>query len=136
MNQIVRRATYFLCAALPACLGVAYASMLGPFVIAAIAGAIGLFAASLVRFPVPQRNYGRIAILLVIGIILATPFGVMFLIGLVADGLTVEEWPSVALAAWLFLGPIICASHFLLTGRRAPNNSFKPRPLRGLGKGS
>ena len=42
MKQIVRRATYSLFGVAPACLGVAYASMLGPFVIAALAGAIGL----------------------------------------------------------------------------------------------
>ena len=136
MKQIVRRATYSLFGVAPACLGVAYASMLGPFVIAALAGAIGLLAACLVRFPVSQKDYGRIAVLLVIGLILATPFGAVFLIGSVADGLAAEEWRSLGLVGWLFFGPIVCAGHFLRTGRRAPNNSFKPTPLRGVGKAS
>ena len=136
MNQTVRRISYFLFGFAPACLGVGYASMLGPFVIAAIAGAIGLLAACLVRFPVSPKNYGRIAVLLVVGLFLATPFGVIFLIGSVPDRLAVEKWPSLALVVWLFFGPIVCAGHFLRTSRRAPNNSFKPTPLRGVGKAS
>jgi|JI9StandDraft_1071089.scaffolds.fasta_scaffold735708_1 hypothetical protein len=131
MNQIVRRVTYLLAGAIPASLGVAFASFAGPWVIAAATGAIGLIIASLVRFPVPPKGYGSIAVLLFIGLSAAIPFGTTFLLGSLAGGVSAKTWPSLALIVWVFVGPVLCATHFLLASRSAPNNSFKPRPLRG-----
>ena len=133
MKQIVRRAIYFLFGALPASLGAAYAIFLGPFVIAAAAGAIGLIVASLMRFPLPPKSYGRIALLLICGLIIAVPFGVTLLYGSLIDGVVAEKLPALALIIWVFFGPVFCATHFLWVGRRAPNNSFNPMPLRGTG---
>ena len=134
MNQIVRRVIYFLAGAIPASIGVAFASFAGLLVIAATAGAIGLILASLARFPVPPKGYVSISILLVIGLLGAIPPGAYFLFSSLADGVSAEEWPSLALIVWLFLGPVVCATHFLFAGRGAPNNSFKPTPLRGVGR--
>ena len=97
MNQIGRRVTYLLAGAIPASLGVAFASFAGPWVIAATFGAIGLITASMVRFPVPPKGYGSVAVLLVIGLSAAIPFGTTFLLGSLADGVSVEMWPSLAL---------------------------------------
>ena len=131
MNQIVRRAIYLLAGAIPASLGVAFATFAEPWLIPAIAGAIGLLVASMVRFPVPLKGYGAIAILLIVGLSAAIPFGTTLLLLSLAAGVSAEMWPSLALIAWVFFGPILCATHFLWAARGAPNNSFKPRPLRG-----
>lgn len=130
MKQIVRQVSYFFFGAVPASLGVAFASFAGPWVIAATAGAIGLLASSLVKFPLAPKRYWSITVLLVAGLTAAIPFGSTFLLLSLADGVRAGEWPSLALIAWLFFGPILCAMHFLWAGRGAPNNSFKPKSLR------
>lgn len=131
MKPIVRQVTYFFVGAAPASLGVAFASFAGPWVIAAAtAGAIGLLAASLVQFPLAPKGYRSITALLVCGLMAAIPFGSTSLFLSLADGVRAGEWPSLALIAWLFFGPIFCAMHFLWAGRGAPNNSFKPKSLR------
>jgi len=33
--------------------------------------------------------------------------------------------------SWFLFGPLLCAAHFVARSRCAPNNSFKPKPLRG-----
>ena len=90
MNQIVRRAIYLLAGAIPASLGVAFATFAEPWLIPAIAGAIGLLVASMVRFPVPLKGYGAIAILLIVGLSAAIPFGTTLLLLSLAAGVSAE----------------------------------------------
>ena len=128
MNQLGRRFLYLIAGVAPACLGTAFAFALGPFVVAAVLGTIGLAAAALMRFPLSRQSYGRVALLLACGIALAVPLGAMLLYGLQADGINLVGWPAFSLAVWVFVGPVACAVHTLWAGGRAPNRSFKPNP--------
>ena len=131
MNQFGRRFLYLIAGVMPAALGTAFAVVLGPLVLAAALGAIGLAVATLIRFPMSSRAYGRVAFLLGCGLALAAPLGIMLLYGLFANGIDPRGWPTLALVVWVFFGPVACAIHALWFGRCAPNNSFKGMPLRG-----
>src|SRR5688500_13077513 len=97
MSQFGRRFLYLIAGVVPAVLGTAFATSLGPFVLAAALGASGLAVAALMPFPMSARAYGRVAFLLGCGLALAVPLGVMLLYGLVADGIGPKGWPALAL---------------------------------------
>ena len=126
MNQLSRRIFYFVGGLVPACIGTLYALHLGAFALLAVLGTLGLAAVTLLRFPLPPRTYGRVALLLACGLALASPFGIVFVVGTLPD-----VTPALLFTIWLFFGPMVCATHALWRGRCTPNNSFKGMPLRG-----
>ena len=135
MEQIGRRLVYLSLGLAPASLGTVFSFFLGPLMFVALAGTFGLFIATAAEFPIQGKRYWLLASFLICGLALALPIGVAFPIGLMKDGFTRDDLPSLLLVLWLFLCPSTCALHALGSSRRAPNNSFKPSPLRGLGAG-
>jgi len=133
MEQLGRRLVYLSLGLVPACLGTVFSFFLGPLMLVALAGTFGLFIATAAEFPVQGKRYWFLASLLVCGLALALPFAIFLPAGLLKDGLSREDLPTLLLVLWIFVCPSACALHALWHSRRAPNNSFKPSPLRGLG---
>jgi hypothetical protein len=131
MNQRGRRIIYLLFGLAPAFLGAAFSFFLGPLMLVALAGTFGLFIATAAEFPVPRKRYWLLACLLLCGLALALPFGAAMLHGVLTKGATTKDLPAMTLIFWVFVCPSVCALHALWRGRCAPNNSFKPKPLRG-----
>jgi hypothetical protein len=140
MKQVGRRSLYFAIGVLPASLGLFFVLALKMYVLwpGALAGTAGLIWAAASTYPMGQRAFGRVALLLLLGLLTAAPFAALA-VYLAAGDLSqigVSGFFSQGksgLAPWLLvlLGPAGCALHALWRGRRAPNNSFKPKPLRG-----
>ena len=131
MEQLGRRIVYLSLGLAPACLGTVFSFFLGPLMIVALAGTFGLFIATAAEFPIQGKRYWFLATLLICGLALALPFAVFLPAGLLRDGFSREALPTILLVFWLFFCPSAIALHALWCSRRAPNNSFKPRPLRG-----
>src|SRR4249919_2937657 len=139
MTQLVRRVVYVAGGVAPACFGTLLASALGGlFLIGAIAGTAGLMLATAAWFPTSRFTYWSIAILLGAGLAAMLHYSIFIFYGTVADlvagttGVPLSEaLGDLFQRSWLFLGPVLCAVHFLWKARCAPNNSFKPKPLRG-----
>jgi len=134
MEQIGRRIAYVPFGLVPACLGCAFAFFLGQLMLLALGGTLGLFIATAAEFPVQGKRYVIFVTLLVCGLVLALPLGVVFAASLVKARLTSADIPAALLVIWVFFCPSACAIHAIRSSRRTPNNSFKPSPLRGLGK--
>ena len=131
MTQLRRRVIYLLLGVAPACLGTTFSFFLGPLMLLALAGTFGLISAMAAELPVPSKRYWFLAGLLICGLALTLPFGIGMLHGLIAKGASSKDFPVIALIIWVFVCPSACALHALWRGRCAPNNSFKPNPLRG-----
>jgi hypothetical protein len=125
MNQMVRRLVYFFLGVVPAFLVTMTIVVVLPLSIPAAAGTIGLSIASFRSFPLSERIYGRVALLLICGLIIAIPFGVLALLLAFLDGfptftaITVAAVARMALVAWAIFGPVACAIHALRYGRSA-----------------
>jgi hypothetical protein len=139
MTQIWRRLVYFAVGLAPALFVLPMARAFGGVVhLGAFAGIAGLAIAAVLSFPPSRAAYWVSALLLTCGLVAMLPFSVVLLYGTVADlvvGSTgvsfVEATRELLVRLWGFGGPVACAFHFLWRARCAPNNSFKPNPLRG-----
>ena len=140
MKQVGRRGLYLAIGVLPACFGLFFVLALKMYLLwpGALAGAAGVIWATASTFPMGQRAFGRVALLLLLGLLTAAPFSALAVYLAVGDlsqvGVSaILAEPKGGLAPWLLvlLGPVGCALHVLWRGRRAPNNSSKPTPLRG-----
>ena len=139
MKQIGRRLAYLAFGVAPTCYVFPLAVAFGGLVLAGAAlGLVGLVAATWQHQPVSRRIYGRTALLLVAGIAAMLPFSLIIIYGTLADFVTASTGTTLATAVrdvvtrlWGFGGPLICAVHYLWRAGCAPNNSFKPKPLRG-----
>ena len=139
MTQLGRRIIYLTAGAAPACFGVLMASALGGvFLLGALAGTTGLLLATAAWFPVARPVYWSIAVLLGAGLAAMLPYSLAIGYGTAADLVAGTAGVPLPVAlgdltkrAWVFYGPVLCAVHFLWKARCAPNNSFKPNPLRG-----
>ena len=139
MTQLGRRIIYLIAGVAPACFGVLLASALGGvFLLGAITGTFGLLLATAARFPSARPVYWSIALLLGAGLAAMLPYSLAIGYGTAADLVTgttgvplPEALGDLTERAWLLFGPVLCAVHFLWKARCAPNNSFKPKPLRG-----
>jgi hypothetical protein len=105
---------------------------------AALAGTVGLILAVVLTFPVSRPPFWTCAALLACGSAAMLPISLPLLYGTIADLVTGSTGVPIAEALrdllarfWSFGGPVACAFHFLWRARCAPNNSFKPKPLRG-----
>lgn len=133
MNQIVRRLAYFFLGVAPAFLITIFISFILPISIPAAAGTIGLSIASFRRFPLSARDYGRMALLLICGLIVAIPLGSLALLPALLDGVrtpTAASAAQIALALWAFFGPVVCAIHALRYGRSAASGSTPTNEIR------
>jgi hypothetical protein len=139
MAQIWRRLVYLAVGLAPALFVLPMARAFGGVVsLGAFAGIAGLAIAAVLPFPTSRAAYWVSALLLTCGLAAMLPFSVVLLYGTVADlvaGSTgvpfVEATRDLFVRLWGFGGPVACAFHFLWRARCAPNNSFKPKPLRG-----
>jgi len=110
----------------------------GLVLLGALAGIAGLAIAATLSLPASRASYWFSALLLACGLAAMLPFSVVLLYGTAADFVTrstgvplVEAARDLLVRLWGFGGPVACAFHFLWRARCAPNNSFKPKPLRG-----
>ena len=139
MTQIWRRLVYFAVGLAPALFVLPMARAFGGVVhLGAFAGIAGLAIAAVLSFPVSRVSYWVSALLLACGLAAMLPLSVVLLYGTVADFVTgstgvslVEATRDVFVRLLGFGGPVACAFHFLWRARCAPNNSLKPKPLRG-----
>ncbi len=125
MTQLKRRIIYSLAGVAPVLL----ALLDSPRFIPGVVGFLGLLLATLATFPVKRLNYVAITAMLVVGLVFAAPFSILFLLAPFISGLDGIDRPYL-LVSWMLLGSCSVALHFILRAR-APNNSFKPKPLRG-----
>ncbi|MCU0755294.1 MAG: hypothetical protein MUE46_09250 [Xanthomonadales bacterium] len=129
MNQIVRRLIYFFLGVVPAFVVTAVIAAILPLSIPAAAGTIGLTIASFRRFPLSERSYGRMALLLTCGLIVAIPFGLIVSLLALLDSVEAHAADSaayMALVLWAFFGPVACAIHALRYGRSAARALTEP----------
>ena len=132
MKQILRRVTYLLFGLQPALIGTAISLFFfGPLAIMAIAGTFGLTIAMATEFPISRRTYWIMAALLICGLVLTLPIFIWMLLEVVTEAGLTKSLTNTVFVSWVILGPVTCAIHALWRSRRAPNNSFKPTPLRG-----
>ncbi len=139
MTQIWRRLAYLAAGLAPALFVLPMAQAFGGVVhLGASAGIAGLAAATVLSVPVSRVSYCVSSLLLVCGLAAMLPFSVVLLYGTFADVLAgssdvplVQAARDVLTRLLCFGGPVVCAFHFLWRARCAPNNSFKPKPLRG-----
>jgi len=125
MTQLKRRIFYSLAGVAPASL----ALLDSPKTIPVVIGFAGLLLATLATFPVKRHNYLAITVMLVVGLVFSVPFAILFLAGLFTAGFDGVDRVYLLLS-WVLFGCCTVALHFILRAR-APNNSFKPKPLRG-----
>jgi hypothetical protein len=131
MKQIARRVIYLLLGMQPALVGTAIMLFaLGPLAAIAVAGLLGLTIATAAQFPVSQKLYRLLSVLLICGLVLEVPFFLWALHDLLTGGLT-KSLVNTVLVSWVIFGPSACALHALRRSRCTPNNSSKPTPLRG-----
>lgn len=122
MTQMARRLAYFFLGVVPAFLVTIVILPVVPLSIPAAAGTLGLSIASLRPFPLSARNHGHVTLLLICGLIVAIPIGIIASLLPLRDGvsaLTVASAARMALVAWAFFGPVACAIHVLRYGRSA-----------------
>ena len=139
MNQIGRRLSYFVFGFLPA-LGVALSAFslgLMQFWIGSVLGATSLAWAAIVTFPLSHAKFKRVLLLLVLGLIAVLWFSALAVSEMVQALLQermdtgVHGMSFLGAAVLALVGPAGCVIHFARYARRTPNNSFKPKPLRG-----
>ena len=137
--QLDRRILYGLFGVLPALGAACSAFVLGlmQFWSPSLFGVSGLAWAALELFPISNRTYKRIVPLVTLGLISVAWFGALAVAEFgraIADGdreATAWNLGLLCAAVVVLVGPAACATHFVLRSRRTPNNSFKPKPLRG-----
>jgi hypothetical protein len=120
--QLPRRVVYFGAGFVPASIGVVLATAQGAHVmLTAFAGAIGLLLATAAWLPVATRTYWSIAALLGAGLAAIAWYAWHSKVaaGLAAPAPRHPNLSDLAIRAWLLLGPVLCAIHFLSRGRQA-----------------
>jgi hypothetical protein len=139
MSQFGRRSLYVLLGLLPSLFGAFSAFSIGlPGFWTGSSLAIGGFAyLASAAFPLQSRPFRYATLCLFLGVGFLAVLSSIAIFETIKAVTTGRVVPTAETAVWfvgwllVLVGPGGCLLHFIRVGRRTPNNSFKPNPLRG-----